>query len=77
MTIYKHYKGYNQELVPREHKNMQDAFQDWRDLLTAMHNRESQKAGHIMAHHLQRFLPMTGNAEQIRKIKQFLNQQNL
>jgi len=77
LTVYRHYQGYNNELVPKELKNMKEAFQDWRELLEALETRRPQQAGRIMTRHLQRFLPTESTEDQMRKIKElFVSQED-
>jgi DNA-binding FadR family transcriptional regulator len=74
LTVYKHYQGYNNELVPKELVNMQDAMQDWRDLLDAIENKQPRQAGKIMARHLQRFLPTENYGHLTRQFRDLLMQ---
>jgi DNA-binding GntR family transcriptional regulator len=75
LTVYTHYQGYNNELVPKNSANMQDAMQDWRDLLEALENKQPRQAGKIMARHLQRFLPTENYGLQARQFRELLMQQ--
>jgi DNA-binding GntR family transcriptional regulator len=53
-TLFRNYRGYNSENIQQKIKNMEETYESWLELLGAIENNQSEKAGQIMASHISR-----------------------